>query len=58
MKKYLPMAALFAGSALAASAYSDKEMKQDVARHRAMAAAHDGAAKCLEAGKNGDVCEK
>lgn len=58
MKKYLLMAALFAGSAFAAPAHSDKETKDDIARHRAMAAAHEGAAKCLEAGKKADVCEK
>ena len=27
-------------------------------RHRAMAAAHEGAAKCLESGKKPDLCEK
>jgi hypothetical protein len=58
MKKYLLIAALFAGTAFAASAHTDKEMKEDVARHRAMAAAHEGAAKCLESGKKADVCEK
>jgi hypothetical protein len=58
MKKNLLIAALLAGTAFAASAHNDKEIKQDVARHRAMAAAHEGAAKCLESGKNHDVCEK
>ena len=36
----------------------DKETKEDIARHRAMAAAHEGAAKCLESGKKDEVCEK
>ena len=36
----------------------DKEAKQDIARHRAMAAAHEAAAKCLESGKKDEVCEK
>ena len=58
MKKYLLIAAMFAGTAFAASGHNDKEVKEDVARHRAMAAAHDGAAKCLESGKKPDVCEK
>lgn len=58
MKKYLLMAALFAVNAFAAPAHSDKETKDDIARHRAMAAAHEGAAKCLESGKKADVCEK
>ncbi len=36
----------------------DKETKEDIARHRAMVAAHEAAAKCLEAGKKDEVCEK
>ncbi len=36
--------------------HSDKEIKEDVARHRAIAAAHEGAAKCMEAGKGEKVC--
>jgi hypothetical protein len=49
---------LSAGLSAAQAQHSDKETKEDVARHRAMAAAHEGAAKCLEAGKKADVCEK
>lgn len=45
-------------SALAATDHGDKERKEDVARHRAMAAAHESAAKCLESGKAENVCEK
>lgn len=37
---------------------SDKETKEDIARHRAMAAAHETAAKCLASGKKHDVCLK
>lgn len=37
---------------------SDQETKEDIARHRAMAVAHEAAAKCLEAGKKQDVCLK
>ena len=37
---------------------SDKEKKEDIQRHRAMAAAHDAAVKCLESGKKEDVCGK
>ena len=47
-----------AGAAFAADGHSTKEIKEDVSRHRAMAAAHEGAAKCLESGKKPDVCEK
>ncbi len=49
----------FALSLLATTAlaqHADKEIKEDIARHRAMAAAHEGAAKCLEAGKKEEVC--
>jgi hypothetical protein len=38
--------------------HSDKEKKEDIQRHRAMAAAHEAAAQCLEAGKKEEVCEK
>ena len=58
MKKYLLIAAVFAGTAFAASDHADKEVKADAVRHRAMAAAHEGAAKCLESGKKPDMCEK
>ena len=55
----LMTAALLATSALAATRpESDKETKEDVVRHRAMAAAHEAAAKCREAGKGEDVCLK
>ena len=30
--------------------------KADISKHRAIAAAHEGAAKCIEAGKTEDVC--
>ena len=38
--------------------HSDKEIKEDVQRHRAMAAAHEAAAKCLEGGQQPDACVK
>lgn len=31
---------------------------KDIERHRAMAAAHEAAARCLESGKNEDQCQK
>lgn len=49
--------ALSAGVAMA-QAHGDKEIKQDIQRHRAMAAAHEAAAKCLESGKKPDQCQK
>ena len=37
---------------------SAEDTKQDVARHRAMAAAHTAAAQCRESGKDEDLCNK
>lgn len=54
----LTAAALAAIWPVAASAHSDKEIKEDITRHRAMAAAHEGAAKCLESGQKPEVCTK
>ena len=50
--------ALFATFSVAFAQHKDNEVKEDIQRHRAMAAAHEGAAKCLESGKKEDVCEK
>ena len=44
--------------ALAAATHGDKETSEDIVRHRAMAAAHENAARCLESGKKEDVCLK
>lgn len=44
--------ALVSAMGFAAETHGDKELKEDIARHRAMAAAHEGAAKCLEAGNS------
>ena len=38
--------------------HADKERKEDIQRHRAMASAHEAEAKCLESGKKDEVCEK
>ena len=59
-KKMLLVPAVIALSATFSAAFaqhSDKETKEDIQRHRAMASAHEGAAKCLEAGKKDEVCE-
>lgn len=56
MKKHLLSLTLALLSMAALAQHSDKDKKEDIARHRAMAAAHDGAAKCLEAGKKEEVC--
>lgn len=42
----------------AEGAHSDKELQADIQRHRAMAVAHEAAAKCLESGKGHDACQK
>jgi hypothetical protein len=57
MKKVLLASVIWSLFAMNAVAqHSDKERKEDVARHRAMAAAHEAAAKCLESGKKEDAC--
>ena len=38
--------------------HSDKETKEDIRRHRTLAAAHENAAKCRESGKKEEVCNK
>ena len=40
------------------AAESPENIKQDAKRHRAMAAAHEAAAKCLESGKPPEQCQK
>jgi hypothetical protein len=47
---------LLNGAALAAPDHGEAERKQDAARHRAMAAAHEAAARCVEMGKPEAVC--
>jgi hypothetical protein len=57
MKPFLCVAVLgFALTAPVWAQHSAKEIKEDIARHRAMAAAHEAAAKCLEAGKGEKQC--
>lgn len=59
MKKVLMALALSALAATFSVAQEgDKETKEDITRHRAMAAAHEAAAKCLESGKKQDICLK
>ena len=37
---------------------SDQETRDDIAKHRVMAAAHEAAAKCRESGKDDAVCNQ
>jgi hypothetical protein len=50
--------ALNATVCIAADTHGDAEIKADVARHRAIAAAHEAAAKCLESGKKEEACNQ
>ena len=57
MKKSLVLALLSCCSLFAvAQTHSEKELAEDAARHRAMAAAHEAAAKCLEAKRGEKAC--
>ena len=61
IKNMLPALAAIALAAtfsIANAQHKDAETKEDVQRHRAMAAAHEAAAKCLESGKKEDICIK
>ena len=61
MKNMLPALAAIALTStfsIANAQHKDAETKEDVQRHRAMAAAHEAAAKCLESGKKEDICIK
>ncbi len=59
MKKNLLALILLAQAAtFSVAKESAEETKQDVAKHRAMAAAHEAAAKCREAAKGEDICNK
>jgi hypothetical protein len=39
-----------------AEKHGDKERREDARRHRALAAVHEGAARCLESGKSEKDC--
>lgn len=53
----LVLLAFTATLSVASAQHSDKETKEDIQRHRAMAAAHEAAAKCLASGKNDELCQ-
>ncbi len=59
MNKVLGALVLLAMTAtISVAQESEQETKEDSARHRAMAVAHEAAAKCLESGKKQDICLK
>ncbi len=59
MKTIAMVAALGLGLSGAAwgQPHGDKERQEDAKRHRALAAVHEAAAKCLEAGKTEKECQ-
>jgi hypothetical protein len=56
MKNLLFLLGLAFAVPVLAQVHGDKERKEDVRRHRALAAAHEAAAKCLESGKAEKEC--
>lgn len=52
------LCAALAGPAIASEkkGHSERERKEDIARHLAMARAHEAAARCLESGKPEKDC--
>ncbi len=58
MKKIAFLLAAMSLSWAALAQHSSKEVQEDIARHRAMAEAHEAAAKCLELGKKPAQCTK
>lgn len=57
MRQLILFVALWASAmATAVAQHTDQQTQEDIKRHRAIAAAHEGAAKCLEAGKGEKVC--
>ena len=56
MKKLMLLAAWL--PLLAMAAESPEDIRKDAQRHRAIAAAHEAAAKCLESGKPPEQCQK
>ena len=56
LRTLLLLAGMTFAAPLFAQAHGDKERKEDIKRHRAMAAAHEAVAKCLESGKAEKDC--
>jgi len=56
MKLLILLTGMLFAAPLLGQAHGEKERKEDIRRHRAMAAAHEAAAKCLESGKPENDC--
>ena len=56
MKTFIFLMGMALAGPLFAQVHGEKERKEDIKRHRAMAAAHEAAARCLESGKPEKDC--
>ena len=56
MKLLILLMGILCAGMLFAQEHGEKERREDIRRHRAMAAAHEAAAKCLESGKPEKDC--
>jgi hypothetical protein len=56
MRVFLFWAGIAFAAPLFAQVHGDRERREDARRHRALAAVHEAAAKCLEAGKSEKHC--
>jgi hypothetical protein len=57
MRRFL-ITLLFLPLSVLAQKHDAQANKKDAERHRAMAAAHEQAAKCLESGQSHDMCQR
>ncbi len=57
-KRLLALILIALAATLSVAKESDKETREDIAKHRVMAAAHETAAQCRESGKDADECNK
>lgn len=57
-KNLFALVLLACAVSISTAAESEQETKADVAKHRTIAAAHEAAAKCREAGQGEDACNK
>lgn len=55
-KTFLALILIAQAATFSIAKESDAHTKEDIARHRAMAAAHEAAAKCRESGKDEKIC--
>lgn len=56
LHKFCLMSVLALVASVAAAQHTEKQIQEDIQRHRAMASAHEGAARCLESGKGEKIC--